>query len=114
METSRTTPRSIRRRSIAVLATAIALLVAAYGVYGTRGSTVTAQAGNELQGLGTVTGTVTAGKPFKAAQVFIRGTDDRRRRLYMVYTSAAAFKAVALFPGNYEISVAARGLESDM
>ena len=31
----------------------------------------------------------------------------------MVYTSAGAFKAVALFPGNYELTVKARGLESD-
>jgi virginiamycin B lyase len=113
METSETTPRSIGRRSLVTLALAIALLVAGYGVFTTRDATVSAQAGRELEGLGTVTGTVTAGKPFKAAQVYIRSTDQRRRMLYMVYTQGGAFKAVAIFPGNYEISVAARGLESE-
>jgi streptogramin lyase len=60
-----------------------------------------------------VTGTVTAGKPFTAAQVYLRSRDARRHMLYMVYTNAGAFKAVAVMPGNYEIVVKARGLESD-
>lgn len=112
METSKTHPRSVSGRSVATIAIAIALLVGGYGVFSARGA-VNAQAGGELQGLGTVTGMVTAGKPFKAAQVFIRSTDERRKMLYMVYTQAGAFKAVAIFPGNYEISVAAKGLESE-
>jgi hypothetical protein len=52
--------------------------------------------GGELQGLGIVTGTVTAGKPFKAAHVYLRSQDRRRHMLYMVYTSGGAFKAVAV------------------
>ena len=51
-------------------------------------------------------------KPFKAAQVYLRNVD--KRMLYMVYTNAGKFRAVALLPGNYEISVQARGLESDV
>ena len=39
-----------------------------------------------LTGMATMTGSVTAGKPFKAAQVYIRNTD--KRILYMVYTNA--------------------------
>ena len=114
METSLTNPRSVNRRAVAAtIAIATALFVVGYGVFSSRGNTVTAQTAGPLQGLGTVTGTVTAGKPFKAAQVFIRSTDQRRRMLYMVYTNAGAFKAVALFPGNYEVTVMARGLESD-
>ena len=74
METS---SRSISRRSAAILA--VVLLVGAYVPFSSRGTTVTAQTGSELQGLGTVTGTVTAGKPFKAAQVFIRSNDQRRK-----------------------------------
>lgn len=107
METS---SRSIGRRSAAVLATV--LLVGADAPFSSH-STVTAQTGSELQGLGIVTGTVTAAKPFKAAQVYLRSQDQRRHMLYMVYTSAGAFKAVAVMPGNYEVVVKARGLESD-
>jgi len=29
--------------------------------------------------------------------------------MYMVYTNAGRFRAVALFPGNYEVLVARRG-----
>ena len=69
-----------------------------------------AQAG--LSGMATVSGTVDSTAPFKAAQVFIRNVD--KRILYMVYTSAGQFRAVALFPGNYEVSVSTKGLESDV
>ena len=102
---------SIGTRSLATLA--MALLVAGYVGFSARRSTVTAQTGGELQGMGIVTGTVTAGKPFQAAHVYLRSTDRRRPMLYMVYTSAGAFKTVAVMPGNYELVVKARGLESD-
>src|SRR5437879_6366801 len=65
-----------------------------------------------LTGMATMTGSVTAGRPFKAAQVYIRNTD--KRILYMVYTNAGQFRAVGLFPGNYQVSVTARGLKSDI
>src|SRR5262249_25578978 len=68
--------------------------------------------GSGLTGMATMTGSVTAGKSFKAAQVYIRNTD--KRILYMVYTNAGQFRAVGLFPGNYEVSVTARGLKSDV
>jgi streptogramin lyase len=67
---------------------------------------------NGLAGMATMTGSVTAGKPFKAAQVYIRNTD--KRIMYMVYTNAGQFRALALFPGNYEVSVTAKGLKSDI
>jgi len=31
----------------------------------------------------------------------------------MVYTNAGKFRAVSLFPGNYEVSVTAKGFTSD-
>src|SRR5262249_4669684 len=65
-----------------------------------------------LTGMAAMTGSVTAGKPFKAAQVYIRNTD--KRILYMVYTNAGQFRALGLFPGNYEVSVTTRGLKSDV
>src|SRR6478609_6929761 len=64
-----------------------------------------------LTGMATMTGTVTAAKPFKAAQVYIKNTD--KRIMYMVYTNAGQFRALGLFPGNYEVSVTAKGLKSD-
>jgi len=65
-----------------------------------------------LTGMATMTGSVTAGKPFKAAQVYIKNTD--KRIMYMVYTNAGQFRALGLFPGNYEVSVTAKGLKSDV
>jgi streptogramin lyase len=97
----------------ATLAAGVAL-IASCAMMSMRGGTVAAQKANELQGLGTVTGTVTAaGKPFKAAQVYLHSTNPRRPMEYMVYTQAGAFKAVAVFPGDYQLTVKARGLESD-
>jgi len=63
-----------------------------------------------LPGFGTLTGTVTAAAPFKAARVWLRNTD--KRVLYMVYTSAGQFRATALFPGNYEVSSGVDALQS--
>lgn len=66
----------------------------------------------QSQALATVSGTVDSSTPFKAAQVYIRNVD--KRILYMVYTNGGQFRAVSLFPGNYEVSVLAKGLESDV
>jgi streptogramin lyase len=103
--------KPFKRSLRALLAVAVALV--AYAIVGMRVAPVDAQKATELQGLGTVSGTVTASKPFKAAQVYLHSTDRRRQMEYMVYTQAGAFKAVALFPGNYQLTVKARGLESD-
>jgi len=53
----------------------------------------------------------TAPKAFKAAQVYLNNVD--KHITYMVYTAGGAFRAVALFPGNYEVIVRGLGLESD-
>ena len=117
METSKTAqlpdPRSIGRRPVAMLGIAAVALIAVCSSFAWRGTTVAAQAGGELQGLGIVTGTVTALKPFTAGHVYLRSQDPRRDMLYMVYTQRGAFKAVAVMPGNYELVAKARGLESD-
>src|SRR5215831_7017159 len=67
---------------------------------------------NGIAGTASVSGTVDSAAPFKAAQVFIRNVD--KKILYMVYTNAGQFRAVALFPGNYEVKVSTKGLESDI
>ena len=117
METSKTAqlpdPRSIGRRPFAMLGIAAVALIAVCSSFAWRGTTVAAQAGGDLQGLGIVTGTVTAHKPFTAGHVYLRSQDPQRDMLYMVYTQRGAFKAVAVMPGNYELVAKARGLESD-
>src|SRR5882762_3623187 len=90
-------------------------LVAAYAVFGVSGWVAATPATVQavvLPGTASLSGTVTSTAPFKAAKVSVRNVD--KRILYMVYTNAGQFRAVALFPGNYEISVATNGLESDV
>lgn len=99
-----------------LLVTAVAGgLVAAYLVFGVSGwvaaTSATVQAA-ALPGTASLSGTVTSTAPFTAAQVSVRNVD--KRMLYMVYTNAGQFRAVALFPGRYEISVATKGLASDV
>ena len=65
-----------------------------------------------IAGTASLSGAVDSSTPFKAAQVFIRNTD--KRILYMVYTNAGQFRAVTLFPGNYEVKVSTKGQESDV
>lgn len=71
---------------------------------------VAAQQRGELAGMARLAGTVTAPQAFKAAQVYMRNVD--KNILYMVFTSGGQFRAQPLFPGNYEVTVRAKGLES--
>src|SRR5262249_10045166 len=95
----------VMRNSILVV-----ILVTSLGVSGSPAARPAAQAG--ISGTASLSGTVDSTTPFKAAQVFIRNVD--KRILYMVYTNAGQFRAVALFPGNYEVSVGTKGFESDV
>src|SRR5215469_3391313 len=61
---------------------------------------------------GTLSGKVTAPKPFRGAQVYIRNVD--KHVLYMVYTSGGRYQAVDLLPGSYEVSVREKGFSSDV
>jgi virginiamycin B lyase len=89
-------------------------LAIAYGVFAGSGlaAPTTAAVQAPVSGTARLSGTVESTVPFKAAQVFIRNVD--KRILYMVYTSAGQFRAVSLIPGNYEVSVSTKGLESDV
>jgi virginiamycin B lyase len=80
------------------------LLIVALGLVSAGGKAA------EIQGTGSISGTVEARKPFKAAQVYIRNVE--KRILYMVYTNGGRFRAVNLFPGSYEINVEVKGMES--
>ena len=100
---------SSRWRFVALAVAVIAALIG-YAGFGIGSRTAVAQRASEMQGLASLTGNVTAPTAFKAAQVYLYNTD--KHVMYMVYTSAGAFKAVAMFPGNYEVTVRGRGLES--
>ena len=65
-----------------------------------------------VPGSATLSGTVTAAEPFMAAQVYIRHVD--KGIVYMVYTNEGRYRAVALFPGTYEVSASTKHLESDV
>jgi virginiamycin B lyase len=99
-----------------LLVTAVAgSLVAGYVVFGVSGWVAATPATAQtvaFPGTASLSGTVTSTAPFKAAQVSVRNVD--KRILYMVYTNAGQFRATPLFPGNYEISVATKGFESDV
>ena len=65
-----------------------------------------------VPGTATLSGTVTASQAFTAAQVYLRNVD--RGIVYMVYTNGGRYRAVALFPGTYEVSSSTKHLESDV
>jgi streptogramin lyase len=66
----------------------------------------------DLVGLVDTSGTVTSPSEFKAAKVYFR--NPGKRMLYMVYTSGGKYQVMNLMPGSYEVSVEAKGLESDV
>ena len=103
---------SIRRRVLAVAV--VTLMVGSLlGTTGVRpAGAQSAAPGTPISGLAKVSGTVQAPAPFTAARVYLRNVD--RQILYMVYTAGGRYRAVALFPGNYEVGVSADGLESDL
>ncbi|MCY4661266.1 MAG: carboxypeptidase-like regulatory domain-containing protein, partial [Acidobacteria bacterium] len=66
----------------------------------------------EVPGTATLSGTVNASQEFTAAQVYARNLD--RDMVYQVYTNGGRYRAVALFPGTYEVSASTKHLESDV
>ncbi len=85
-----------------LVAIAIAIVVTAL-------SGVSLQA--EVPGTGELSGTVSASQSFTAAQVYIRNVDHGI--VYMVYTNQGRYRAVAIFPGTYEVSASTKHFESD-
>src|SRR5262245_50741095 len=67
--------------------------------------------GPTIAGTGAVSGTVTAGKPFTAAQVYLRNAE--KGVTFMVYTAGGKYQAINLYPGEYELTVGRRGFAAD-
>src|SRR5262245_19643131 len=67
--------------------------------------------GPAIAGTGAVSGTVTAGKPFTAAQVYLRNAE--KGVTFMVYSAGGKYQAVNLYPGDYDVTVARRGFASE-
>ena len=99
--------RSMRLSRALMLAAGVTVLVGGYLVSSSVGATAQSRDKMSVKDMASLTGTVEATRPFKAAQVYIRNVDKRMQ--YMVYTSAGKFRAVALLPGNYEITAQAKG-----
>ena len=100
-----------RSRCRAVAGTiAAASVVVVLGAQGVATQPTAVQA--PIPGLANVAGTVQSSSPFTAARVYLRNVD--KHILYMVYTAAGRYRAVALFPGDYEVGVSAEGVESDL
>jgi streptogramin lyase/cytochrome c5 len=76
------------------------------------GTAAQQRTGRAIAGTASLSGSVTATKPFRAAQVYIRNVDKSIG--YMVFTSAGQFRSVALLPGNYEVTVKTKDLVSDV
>src|SRR5439155_1492697 len=108
MDASKTARRVLLPVIVVVLA--VGYLAVVQG--GLASAPVTKVKESALRGMASMSGTVSSAKPFKAAQVYIRNVD--MRIMYMVFTNAGQFRAVSLFPGNYEISVTAKGFKSDV
>src|SRR5213083_812808 len=90
----------------------VIVVVLAVGQGGLASAPVTTVQAPAVRVMASMSGMVTSSKPFKAAQVYIRNVD--MRIMYMVFTNAGQFRAVSLFPGNYEISVTAKGFKSNV
>ena len=63
-----------------------------------------------IEDKGSLSGTVTADQPFKAAKVTARHLD--KNVVYMVYTAEGAYRAVHLFPGRYALNVQISGFST--
>src|SRR5262245_615865 len=101
--------KTSHRLVLAVIIVVLAATTMTVSSGGLSSAPVTTVQGPALRSMATMSGTVSSPKPFKAAQVYIRNVD--MRIMYMVFTSSGQFRAVSLFPGNYEISVTAKGLK---
>src|SRR5438094_5122092 len=102
--------KTARRVLLPVIVVVLAVGYLAVGRGGWASAPVTGVQGPAVRGMASMSGKVTSSKPFKAAQVYIRNSN--MRFMYMVFTNAGQFRAVSLFPGNYEVSVTAKGFKS--
>src|SRR5579871_3751135 len=92
----------------AILLTMVALLAVLY----VGSSSASPKSPDAPGGVATASGSVHSPTEFKAGKVYFTNTD--RNMTYMVYTTNGRYKAVHLWPGNYEVSVQAKGLESEV
>jgi virginiamycin B lyase len=64
-----------------------------------------------IAGLGMLSGKVEAPKPFRAARIYARNLASGVR--YMVFSARGRYRAVNLFPGDYEVTVEKNGFAVD-
>ena len=93
------------------LLVAVAVMLLVLGMDRVEAAEATLSA-NPIPGMASLSGTVRAPSTFNTARVYIR--NEERGILYQVFTQDGCYRAVALFPGEYQVSVSAEGLESDI
>ncbi len=93
---------------ILLMAGLFGVLLLGGSLWGTRVGTIAAAT---ISSTGSLSGVVTAPKPFVAAKIYARNLD--KHVLYMVYTAGGKYRAVNLLPGNYEVSVEKDGFAAE-
>src|SRR3989442_8654460 len=104
--------KTARRVLLPVIVVVLAVGYLAVGQGGLASAPVMTVQAPALRGMASMSGTVTLAKPFKGAQRYIRNVD--MRIMYMVFTNAGQFRAVAVIPGNYVSRVASNGLKCEV
>lgn len=92
----------------------VAVVLVSFGLYWTQ-ATPSSGPESELKliaGMGTLSGMADAPTPFTAGMVYAKNVD--KNILYMVYTRAGRYRAVNLFPGEYEVTVKKNGFAADV
>src|SRR5579862_6640518 len=89
--------------SLGAGALALALLAVQPGWSGEKPDKAVVAGPDETTGLGSIFGTVSGPKEFKAAKVYAKNLD--KNVTYMVFTEGGKYQAIDLFPGNYEVRV---------
>ena len=102
----------VRTISFAIAPVVAGCLPVSFGAMPAQNNTSREAHISSLKGMASVTGTVRAAKPFEYAQVYL--SNKEVGVMYMVYATGGHFRAVAIFPGNYEVIARANGMASSV
>lgn len=73
-------------------------------------ASLSAFSANSIPGTASLSGTVTAAKPFTVAKVYARNRD--RNMVYTVYAISGHYRAVSVLPGSYQVWAEREGFKS--
>ena len=93
--------------SLGTGALTLALLAVQPGWSGEKADKNAVVGADQITNLGSISGTVSGPKEFKAAKVYAKNLD--KNVTYMVFTEGGKYQALDLFPGNYEVRAEKNG-----